>query len=168
MLLKRMTSGTRNKMQSFTNHYDIWDAAQTEWRWENEWTIKPKKSTLAGYEPIREYETVCEAKGKQKPAKFNNIMFLQILELWATENPPFRRMLRRYTKATTNKRDRAGNLIPQQALKHWCPPLTQLQLSDAELGWAGTSKRCMVCSTTVRSCNVYCCMSVISVQFVRN
>jgi len=81
VLLKRMSSGTRNKMQSFANHYDVWDVAQTQWRMENVWTTKPKQSTLAGYVPIPDYKTVCEAKGAQKPGKFAPKMFLQILTL---------------------------------------------------------------------------------------
>jgi hypothetical protein len=63
VLLKKMGAGHKDRMQSFVNHYDLWDAAQSEWRWRGEWATKPKKSTMAGYREVPEYDTKTVAKG---------------------------------------------------------------------------------------------------------
>jgi hypothetical protein len=139
VLLKRMASGARNKMQSFVNHYDLWDAAQTTWRWEGNWTINPKKSGLAGYKPMREYNMETEAKGAQRAGKLSHELFNQVLNLWATENRGFDRLLDRYRRAMS-KRDRAGRRIAAVPLKLWTPSRNRDGLTAEETRWAATKR----------------------------
>jgi hypothetical protein len=49
VLLKSLARGSRNLMSSIDNHYNLFDAAHTEWRGDesNTWANPPRRSSLA-------------------------------------------------------------------------------------------------------------------------
>lgn len=143
VLLKRMASGSRNTMQSFANHYDLWDTAQSEWRFEKKWSSEPKKSTLAGYTPMAEHDTITKALGAKQAGKLSRSMFLMVLELWATENNAFDKLLDRYkTAMAANRRARQQNNRARKTVldfKDWVPKQSQRQLNAEEKAWTQTT-----------------------------
>ena len=99
VLLKRMGAGHKDRMQSFANHYDIWQQCQSTWRWEQEWTTPAKRSTMAGYKAIPEYESVTVPKGARGARKLDRTLHMQMLELWAprSEFKAFDKLLDKFT-----------------------------------------------------------------------
>ena len=137
VLLKRMASGSRDRMQSFANHYDLWDAAQTTWRFTGDWITPPKKSTMAGFVPMKEHDTVTEPKGARRTIKLNETVFDQVMELWATENRPLSALLARFAKEKTILLRRPNS--PVIELKDFAPKKGP-RLTGQEKEWLQTSK----------------------------
>ncbi len=154
VLLKKMGAGHKDRMQSFVNHYDLWDSSQSEWRWTGEWTTKPKKSTMAGCREVPEYDTKTVAKGARHTTVLSKDMHLQVFEMFAVENKRFDGLLDKYKtyvrNARTKKgaRGRTGGRAPILELAEWKP--TGAPLGDAEAAWFQTPR-----TAQARSCRNY-------------
>ena len=140
VLLKRMGAGHKDRMQSFANHYDIWQACQSAWRWEHQWTSPAKRSTMAGYKGIPEHDTVTVALGARSSRRLDPTLHMQVLELWATENTAFDDLLDKFKAdarraRTGGSRGRSGRNIE---LKNWRP--RGRTLSDQEKAWFCTRR----------------------------
>ena len=144
VLLKKMGAGHKDRMQSFVNHYDLWDSAQSSWRWTGEWTTKPKKSTMAGYREVPEYDTKTVAKGARHTIVLSKTLHLQVLEIFAVENTRFDGLLDKYKtyvrKARTRKgaRGRNSRNAPVLELAEWKP--AGAPLTNAEAAWLQTPR----------------------------
>ena len=140
VLLKRMGAGHKDRMQSFANHYDIWQACQSTWRWEQAWTSPAKRSTMAGYKDTPEHDTVTVALGARGSRKLDRILHMQVLELWATENTVFDKLLDKF-KADA-RRARTGGSRTQASsnieLRDWRP--RGQTLSDQAKAWLRTPR----------------------------
>ena len=140
VLLKRMGAGHKDRMQSFANHYDIWQACQSTWRWEGAWTSPAKRSTMAGYKDVLEHDTVTVALGARGSRKLDRVMHMQVLELWATENKAFDKLLDKF-KADV-RRARTGGSLTQASraleLRDWSP--RGVTLSDQAKAWLRTPR----------------------------
>ena len=141
VLLKRMGAGHKDRMQSFANHYDIWQACQSEWRWEQAWTSPAKRSTMAGYKDMLEHDTVTVALGARGSRMLTHVQHMQVLELWATENTAFVKLLDKF-KADPRARSR------KIKLRDWSP--RGATLSDQAKAWLRTTRR-----VTVKPCALY-------------
>ena len=137
VLLKRMASGSRDRLRSFANHYDLWDAAQTSWRFTGKWVTPPKKSTMAGFVPMKEHDTITEAKGARSTMKLSTTIFTQVMELWATENKALTNLLARFEKDKKRLQRRRGSAELQ--LRDFVPSQGP-RLTDQEKGWLQASK----------------------------
>ena len=134
VLLKRMGAGHKDRMQSFANHYDIWQACQSAWRWEQQWTSPAKQSTMAGYKAIPEYETVTVAKGARGTRRLDHTLHMQVLELWATEVPAFDRLLDKFKAEVRRARAKGKNM----EIKDWRP--RGQTLTAQEKAWLQTRR----------------------------
>ena len=144
VLLKRMGAGHKDRMQSLVNHYDIWQACQSEWRWEQEWTYPAKRSTMAGYKNIHEHDTVTVALGARGSRKLDDTLHMQVLELWATENKAFDKLLDKFKADAQRARTGGGRGQASRniELKDWSP--RGHTLSDQERAWLRTPRTVMV------------------------
>ena len=142
VLLKRMGAGHKDRMQSFANHYDIWQACQTTWRWEQQWTSPAKQSTMAGYKDIPEYAAVAVAKGARGTRRLDRDLHMQLLELWATEIKQFDKLLDKFKADARRTKARAKGRRAQAAtsieIKDWCP--RDRTLTDKEKAWLQTRR----------------------------
>ena len=154
VLLKKMGAGHKDRMQSFVNHYDLWDTAQSEWRWMGEWATKPKKSTMAGYREVPEYDTKTVAKGARHTIVLRKDLHMQVLEIFAVENHRFDGLLDKYktylrnAKKKKGARGRNGRNAPILELADWKPK--GAPLTDAEAAWLQTPQ-----SVQAHSCSTY-------------
>jgi hypothetical protein len=139
VLLKKMGAGHKDRMQTFVNHYDLWDSAQSEWRWTGSWTTKPKKSTMAGYQAVPENDNKTVAKGARKTIVLSKGMHLQVLEMFAVENKRFDVLLdkyKAYIRAARRKQGSRARNAPLLELADWRP--TGAPLRDDEAAWLKT------------------------------
>ena len=88
-------------MVSLANHYDMFDCAQTDWRFESDdWTLKPRRSTLSGKEaplPPKGHVTPKGAKvDKQIPMDSNT--YKQLENLWVINDKGFGVLHAKYKK----------------------------------------------------------------------
>ena len=108
VLLKKMGAGHKDRMQSFVNHYDLWDSAQSNWRWTGSWTTKPKKSTMAGYRDVPVYDLKTIAKGARHTIILSETLHFQMLEMFAVANTRFDALLDKYKASLKAQRKKTG------------------------------------------------------------
>jgi hypothetical protein len=141
VLLKKMGAGHKDRMQSFVNHYDLWDTSQSEWRWTGSWTNAPKKSTMIGYRDVPEYATKTLAKGARHTIVLSRAMHLQVLEIFAVENKRFDRLLDKYkasVRIAKRKKGPQARRAQQLELAEWKPHGAPLR--DDEAAWLKTPR----------------------------
>ena len=136
VLLKRMGAGHKDRMQSLANHYDIWQACQSAWRWEQEWTSPAKRSTMAGYKVTPEYDSVTVAKGARGTRKLDRTLHMQMLELLATrsELKAFDKLLDKFKADATRARAKGKTI----EIKDWHP--RGKTLTEQEKAWLQTRR----------------------------
>ena len=141
VLLKKMGAGHKDRMQSFINHYDLWDSAQSEWRWTGSWANKPKKSTMVGYRDVPEYDTKTVAKGARHTIELSEALHLQVLEIFAVENKRFDKLLDKYktsVRTARKKKGPAARRAQHVELADWKPKGAPLR--DDEEAWLKTPR----------------------------
>ena len=138
VLLKKMGAGHKDRMQSFVNHYDLWDSAQSQWRWSGSWTTKPKKSTMAGYREVPEHDTKTVAKGARHTVVLSKALHFQVLEAFAVENKRFDGLLDKYKAYRTAFRKKRGARKAQVLdIAEWRP---KGAIRDEEAAWLKTPR----------------------------
>jgi hypothetical protein len=95
---------------------------------------------MAGYKDIPEHDTVTVALGARGSRRLDPALHMQVLELWATENPAFDDLLDKFKvdarrARTGGSRGQAGRNIE---LKEWSP--RGRTLSDQEKAWMSTRR----------------------------
>ena len=153
VLLKKMGAGHRDRMQSFVNHYDLWDAAQSEWRWSGEWANKPNKSTMIGYRDVPEYATKTLAKGARHTIVLSKSLHLQLLEIYAVENTRFDKLLDKYkasVRAAKQKKGSKAHRAPHVELADWKPKGAPLQADES--AWLKTPRTVQALHYVVLRC----------------
>lgn len=144
VLLKKMGAGHKDRMQSFVNHYDLWDSSQSAWRWTGDWTTKPKKSTMAGYREVPQYGTNTVAKGARRTIVLSAALHLQVLWIFAVENKRLDGLLNKYNAYVRAARRGAPRSRQGQALElaQWRPK--GVPLRDDEAAWLQTPRSVQV------------------------
>ena len=140
VLLKKMGAGHKDRMQSFVNHNDLWDASQSAWRWSGMWSSKPKKSTMAGYREVPQYGTNVVAKGARSTIKLPAALHLQFLWMFAVENKRLDSLLNKYNAYVRGARRGARSSRPAKILElaQWSPK--GMTLRDDEAAWLQTPR----------------------------
>jgi len=141
VLLKKMGGGHKDRMQSFVNHYDLWDSAQSNWRWTGSWTTKPKKSTMAGYSPVPAWDFKTMAKGSRRMIVLSEVLHLQVLEMFAVENTRFDNLLdkyKTYLRAARKKKGARARNAKHLELAEWKP--SGAPLREDEAAWLRTPR----------------------------
>ena len=150
VLLKKMGAGHKDRMQSFVNHYDLWDSSQSTWRWTGEWSTKPKKSTMAGYREVPQYSTNVVAKGRRRSIVLPTALHLQVLWMFAVENKRLESLLNKYNAYVRGARRAAHR--PRQAkvleLAQWSPKGVTLRADEA--AWLQTPPTVQVLISLLR------------------
>ena len=150
VLLKKMGAGHKDRMQSFVNHYDLWDASQSAWRWIGIWSSKPKKSTMAGYREVPQYGTNVMAKGARRTIVLSAALHLQVLWMFAVENKRLESLLNKYNAYVRGAR--RGAHRPRQAkvleLAQWSPKGVTLRADEA--AWLQTPPTVQVLISLLR------------------
>jgi hypothetical protein len=95
---------------------------------------------MAGYKDIQEHDTVTVALGARGSRKLDHVLHMQVLELWATENTVFDKLLDKFK--VDARRARTGGSRAQASkkieLKTWSP--RGQTLSDQAKAWLRTSR----------------------------
>lgn len=145
VLLHNLARGSRNKLASLANKYDMYDITQTSWRFEHKFFLPAKQSSLASMRTVPEAMGEVKRRGRYaRVARLSESDLLSVHALWATVNRDYDRLLDRYLRY--KKKMKRARQVPVP-MRQWRP--SRGQLTDLETDWTRMSRIVQVLTHTV-------------------
>ena len=136
VLLHNLARGSRNKLASLANKYDLYDVCQTNWRFEHEFFLAAKQSSLASMRVVPDNDGEVKRRGRfARTTSISEDDLLSVHALWATINSTYDKLLDRYN-AYRRKMKRANKTI--EPMRRW-RPRSGRRLTPQEYEWTQMS-----------------------------